>query len=107
MTPFHKAIGKLEDLGTDFAAQSEINSVPDQVLVLKAAEIKEKLVTLQDTDSKVRLALSQSKFYLKAISQNKEVELYEFEMKIVCAVFCIMFCIFLIFDFARLSPMTR
>ena len=70
-----KNVTKLEELNFDFEAkiQSMGDENKDQIIVLKLKEAKEKLSVLITAQSKAKVVLSHVKFYLKDISQAKQV----------------------------------
>jgi len=69
-----KNVTKLEELNFDFEAKIEsMGDEKDQIIALKSKEAKEKLSVLTTAQSKAKVALSHVKFYLKDLSQAKQV----------------------------------
>ena len=68
-------MSKLDETCFDFQAKIERMSPEsqDQVIIIKCKEIKERASTLAETQSKAKSAVSHVKFYLKDVSQKKQV----------------------------------
>jgi len=75
MTPLVKGTSKLEELLFDFQAKAQISQDPDQVLQIKEKELSEKVQQLRLSEQKCKVSLAGVKFYLKGVSQNKQVDL--------------------------------
>ena len=76
MVPMVKGAGKLEELLFDFQAKAEASQ--DQILQIKQKELSEKVQQLRLAEQKCKVSLAGVKFYLKGVSQNKEVDLAKF-----------------------------
>ena len=72
VTKLGHSLSKMDDLRVDFEAKNLLKQ--DPVLSLKSEEILLKLEELRTCDTRVKVAIAQTKYYLKAVSQKKQVD---------------------------------